>query len=321
MFKNRAEWALFLIDNGYTASEITQICGYKNQSAVRNLAKYHGKKIKKPCTDKHDAMRKYKADGHTNREVAEKFGMSVDRTKQICRGIAPQETTPINKGVLQDLDNVIRIINERAPGFEYAGNYTGSDGHVDLRCKKCGHIRTANWNTLRHKGTKTCPNCLEIEKQRREAEAKSLLEANKLQSECNKRGKEVVRLLTRVVKLHRCPVCGKVTENKYCSSKCCQKANWITKEARRRKRIQDALIDKDISVQGLYERDNGVCAICGGKCDWSDHLYRGRTFIVGINYPTIDHIIPLVKGGTHSWDNVQLAHFGCNSAKGASLVG
>lgn len=37
-----------------------------------------------------------------------------------------------------------------------------------------------------------------------------------------------------------------------------------------------------------------------------------------IYYPTIDHIIPLSKGGLHSWNNIQLAHLSCNSSKGAS---
>jgi 5-methylcytosine-specific restriction endonuclease McrA len=28
------------------------------------------------------------------------------------------------------------------------------------------------------------------------------------------------------------------------------------------------------------------------------------------------YIVPLSKGGTHTYDNVQCAHFGCNSRKG-----
>lgn len=277
------------------------------------------------CNQRNNAMREYKSQGHTNREVAERFGLSIDRTKVICRGIAPQKTKPTNKGVLQDLDNVIRIINERAPGFEYAGNYTGSNGHVDLRCKKCGHIHTHSWHGIRHKGAKDCPNCLEIEKQNRQTVERFARLANKIITEelkkRDKRGKEVVRLLTRIVKLHRCPVCGTITDKQYCSTKCCRKVTEARKDANRRKKIKNALIDKDINLERLYNRDGGVCAICGGKCDWSDHQYRGRYFIVGKDYPSIDHIIPLAKGGTHSWDNVQLAHFACNSAKGASLCG
>lgn len=39
----------------------------------------------------------------------------------------------------------------------------------------------------------------------------------------------------------------------------------------------------------------------------------------GDNYPSVDHIVPLAKGGLHSWDNVQLAHFKCNTLKGARV--
>ena len=31
---------------------------------------------------------------------------------------------------------------------------------------------------------------------------------------------------------------------------------------------------------------------------------------------TVDHIVPLCQGGSHTWDNVQAAHRACNEAKG-----
>ena len=31
---------------------------------------------------------------------------------------------------------------------------------------------------------------------------------------------------------------------------------------------------------------------------------------------TVDHIVPLCQGGTHTWDNVQPAHRACNEVKG-----
>jgi 5-methylcytosine-specific restriction endonuclease McrA len=35
--------------------------------------------------------------------------------------------------------------------------------------------------------------------------------------------------------------------------------------------------------------------------------------------PTIDHVIPLVKGGPDTRNNVQLAHRTCNVAKGSKI--
>ena len=35
---------------------------------------------------------------------------------------------------------------------------------------------------------------------------------------------------------------------------------------------------------------------------------------------SLDHIIPLSQGGTHTYNNVQLAHFLCNISKRDSLL-
>jgi 5-methylcytosine-specific restriction endonuclease McrA len=49
-------------------------------------------------------------------------------------------------------------------------------------------------------------------------------------------------------------------------------------------------------------------------CDPNDHEWTKH---FGPTSPTIDHIIPMAKGGGHIWDNVQVAHAICNSTKGA----
>ncbi len=60
----------------------------------------------------------------------------------------------------------------------------------------------------------------------------------------------------------------------------------------------------------IFERDGWVCQICHELVDetMDGHKPLG---------PTLDHIIPVSRGGTHTWDNVQLAHRRCNSRKGA----
>lgn len=318
----RVEAALFFIKEGYTAKEIVELCGYANTSSVRNLASYYGLTIQKPCVNEHAEMRKYKAEGHSIRETAIHFQRSISHTQKICRGIAPQPNFAHNKGTLQDLDNVLKIISERAPGFEYAGNYTGSAGHVDLRCKKCGDVHTHGWHGIRHKGVKVCPNCLRIEREERKAE----IAEQKAQAEAERKAKaeqkEREAEARRKARIHPCPVCGTLTDRKkYCSDKCRDRVTNAKKEVKRRAKIQDAMVDKNISLERLYRRDRGVCHICGGQCNWNDHEYRGRFFIAGREYPTIDHVVPLVLGGKHSWTNVKLAHLSCNSAKGASVNG
>lgn len=117
-----------------------------------------------------------------------------------------------------------------------------------------------------------------------------------------------------------CVVCGKkfTTYNiaqKTCCSECGRKLSY----ARKQKRIPKAqMIDKDITLEALYRRDSGVCYLCGGQCDWNDKDMERNC--VGKNYPSIDHIIPVSRGGLHAWNNVRLAHFGCNSDKSDSLI-
>lgn len=65
---------------------------------------------------------------------------------------------------------------------------------------------------------------------------------------------------------------------------------------------------KAMSIDAIYRRDRGRCALCGR------HVDRTRTDKWG---PSIDHIRPLARGGAHAPENVQLAHKVCNSQKGA----
>lgn len=63
----------------------------------------------------------------------------------------------------------------------------------------------------------------------------------------------------------------------------------------------------------IYDRDFGWCGICGEAVDPS------------LRYPdpksaSVDHIKPLNKGGEDTRNNVQLAHLGCNAAKGDKYV-
>jgi len=58
----------------------------------------------------------------------------------------------------------------------------------------------------------------------------------------------------------------------------------------------------------VFERDNWMCRICG------DPVNRdART--PELDAPTVDHIVPLARGGAHAPDNWQTAHFYCNSVK------
>ena len=90
-------------------------------------------------------------------------------------------------------------------------------------------------------------------------------------------------------------------------------ARKIAYKARRRGAQNSG--DHDITLKRLYDRDGGICKLCGRLCDWDDMTIENGVTIVGNNYPSIDHITPISKGGSHTWDNVQLVHKICNSIK------
>lgn len=62
----------------------------------------------------------------------------------------------------------------------------------------------------------------------------------------------------------------------------------------------------------LYERDNYTCWLCNKICDTT---VDARTHD---DSPTLDHVIPRSKGGTHARDNLRTACRRCNSIRSDS---
>ncbi|MFJ3201006.1 HNH endonuclease [Streptomyces sp. NPDC086989] len=66
-------------------------------------------------------------------------------------------------------------------------------------------------------------------------------------------------------------------------------------------------------MASIAERDGWRCSLCSHPVDpavtWPDSLS-----------PSLDHRVPLSKGGAHDPSNVFLAHLGCNSSKGDRLL-
>lgn len=92
----------------------------------------------------------------------------------------------------------------------------------------------------------------------------------------------------------------------------CRKADYAQRDAGRgnhkaKLRRDVVKAGEKITFNDLLVRDGPLCQICGEYMDWQTGRYRSRV--------SLDHIIPISQGGTHTMDNVRMVHLSCNSRK------
>ena len=115
--------------------------------------------------------------------------------------------------------------------------------------------------------------------------------------------------------LRQCVVCGQsfhpahLGVHKYCSSEC-----KVAMDNTRRARYRGGSKVRAVSYKTIYDRDGGNCQICGKKVSIR---YKWPNLLAG----SMDHIVPLSKGGEHVESNIQLAHLGCNLSKNNRYAG
>jgi len=100
---------------------------------------------------------------------------------------------------------------------------------------------------------------------------------------------------------------NKEKRNNYNKAWILKNPGWkIAKLAEYRAKKKKYFIEK-VDPQKIYERDLGLCQICGLIVESGDfHL---------------DHKIPISKNGQHSYENCQTAHAFCNQSKSNKLPG
>ena len=236
-------------------------------------------------------------------------------------------------GIIGGVDNIEREkrfkkdFEDKYTGFIYHSGFKDVDGKFKMQCKTCGHVQERNAQLARPSRDKvlSCDYCSELARNRM-----ALIEViNKEIRQINKQKKKEIQLeidmLHKISNNHKhyltCEECGKQyfsSRNRItCSIECGKKRQNRMKEINRRYKLKEnGKIHWDIALDKLIDRDNNTCYICGKKCDKNDYITReDGVHISGENYPSIDHVKPVAKGGTHTWDNVKLAHRGCNCKK------
>lgn len=216
-----------------------------------------------------------------------------------------------NNGLKNTEEYVRYVIEKYAPNVEYVGGYTGRNNRINVRCRCCGEEFSTSYHYIAHKKKSVrCPNCFAIKQQKRlhDKELRRL----------KRNAKVGTQLSFRI-----CERCGtifipKTKQSRYCSESC-RKA--INRHGNADDRLcSKNVIDWNITLTKLSNKCDGICWICNESVDWNDYIMRDDVFIAGDMYPSIDHIIPLSKGGKHSWDNVALAHRICNSRKSDKIL-
>jgi HNH endonuclease len=75
--------------------------------------------------------------------------------------------------------------------------------------------------------------------------------------------------------------------------------------ANRRNQMKVSIIE-EVDYNEILIRDNYICHICGHVVIPSDVQF--------------DHVVPLSRGGTHTYDNIKVSHSLCNRKKGNKLM-
>lgn len=266
--------------------------------------------------------------GYSQTELCEMFGLKniahickrygvggklSDRKPSVYRGWSK------NQYKKETFDEEREYVEQFLHGrFSYVGGFVDSEHKVTIKCETCGHVFEHSMVSIRHGAVTICPACIERKKKEQQerivaekAERERISKENRERKRRDQERERAARKRTTV-----CPECGKLfityKANKVCCSPECTKHRANSRHDRRI--AKDKRIDK-ITVKELYKKDAGICWICGGKCNLDDYITRDGTIICGDNYPSIDHIVPVCEGGADAWDNVRLAHRGCNLAR------
>ena len=330
------EQAIALYDSDLSCEEIADSIG-KSTCFIRTAWREAG--LPKRMTQQQKSVMELRKLGKCSTEIAEELGIKVTTVNATANAIGVPFTE-------EEKHRSIVIARERAlasqhgdreqrqidfianhyPQFEYVSGYVSSDDYMELRCKECGTIfkRYAGY-VRRLEARINCPACEEKRKKckqeelaRREAEKEAERQEEKRRKTEAFWGQKFQQVSFQ---MRQCKECGAFFiggRSSYCSEDC--KRKHINRK--HDKRLDRAKrIDKSISLKKLYKRDRGICWICGGKCDYKDYTKdENGHFIVGANYPSIDHVYPLSRGGNHEWNNVRLAHHYCNTLKNDKVV-
>lgn len=108
-----------------------------------------------------------------------------------------------------------------------------------------------------------------------------------------------------------CKVCKAQVAKDQRKTDAFKQAKRISKS--RRRAVERGLMAERIDPMAVFARDGWRCYLCGVETPRS---LRGSN---DPSAPELDHVIPLARGGAHTWANVKCACRACNGRKGADM--
>ena len=267
------------------------------------------------------ALEYYQA-GHSRFECAERFGLTPIQVQNYAKyrgvhgGMSRQERGELGKASIKKATEAAAKANRERSKANHERLVIRDN---DKRIRK--EWRDLNGELTQWRRTLKAINEIQSAKRIKQRLAAVSREINAMEvyepkiATCKHCGKEWLFWPSREYYGRRCLP-------EYCSKKCLNKHYHTGTIRDRLRRLGRADEYRDvIPLNEVIKRDNGICYLCGCKTDKADsYTDANGYFVCGDTYPTRDHVIPIVKGGTHTWDNVRLACRKCNSDKNDRLL-
>ena len=244
--KALTQQVLEMIKEGYDAETIAKTLGYANASAIHNTARKYGLRVTPSYKGRHERIIRLRKEGRSCGQIAKALGLSpswvsvvvknaglkdvdlkVETETRYCEECGKEFVAPsysnqkfcsadcerkanrekAKNNTDADDSHVQAVLDRYHPEFEYVGGYAGSESRVDIKCRKCGTVRSISYVVVRHKKKIVCPYCDQEERERarqiREAEEKEKSRIQKIVKEFNRPVKK-----TEQIQMKTCPECG-----------------------------------------------------------------------------------------------------------------
>lgn len=269
-------------------------------------------------------------EGWTTKEVAREFGMNFETLKKLRQRKLNLYIKPVilTKVCEHCGDTFSADVSHRYKKYcnDACRNksYMKNNFRYESSCKICeAHI-------VSYHERKFCSSaCLDADVEESKEKRMRLEETEKEQRLKLSAIKKLSMSLERLAERKRvCPHCSEEfhmsidgASYKYCGN-CYMVAIRENRRIARRGNSRDkrwrtnGKPDYSINLLKLHQKDNGICYLCNEQTDYEDMIVTSEGYyIAGGDYPSIDHVIPIAKGGLHQWENVKLAHRRCNYIK------